>query len=66
MSSANKKCGVTFDERRHCHAGQTETDDRAGGGLFAKEWEVFVARFDKELGRFVTSTFCCEEEVPFK
>ena len=64
MKRTNNKCGVTIEERRSCSSGQTEHPEGSGGGLFARQWEVFVARFDKDLGRFVTSTFCCEEDVP--
>ncbi len=66
MKRTNIKCGVTLEDRRSCSAGSTEQPELSGSGLFARDWEVFVARFDKELGRFVTSTFCCEDEVPAK
>lgn len=56
----NRKMSFEVLRRRSVPA---ETQDRSAGKLFEKDWEVFVARFDREAGRFVTKTFCCEDAV---
>lgn len=38
-------------------------ENGSGGKLFEREWEVFVARFDKNTGKFVTGTYCCEDAI---
>lgn len=42
-----------------------ESHERRGGGLFETNWEVFVARYDKDSGRYVSGTVCCETALTY-
>ncbi len=37
--------------------------DNSGKGIFDKDWEVFVARYNKNTGKFESSTYCCEDAI---
>lgn len=43
--------------------GGCETNSQSGGGLFETDWEVFVARLDKNTGKYESNTYCCEDGI---
>ena len=50
---------MSFDELRSRRSSESEQQGRSTG-FFEREWEVFVARYDKRSGKYVTCTSCCE------
>lgn len=54
---------TSFDKLCRRILGGCESKGQSGGGLFETDWEVFVARFDKNTGTYETSTYCCEDVI---
>lgn len=54
---------TSFDKLCRRILGGCKTTAQSGGGPFETEWEVFVARFDKNTGKYETSTYCCEDAI---
>ncbi|MEQ1922572.1 MAG: hypothetical protein ABL952_08690 [Pyrinomonadaceae bacterium] len=52
-----------FDKLCRRILGGCETNSQNGGGLFETQWEVFVARLDKNTGRYESRTYCCEDAI---
>ncbi|MEO7539229.1 MAG: hypothetical protein ABIV21_04335 [Pyrinomonadaceae bacterium] len=50
----------SFEELRRKRQRMAESNERGGGGLFERDWEVFVARYDKDSGKYLSRTLCCE------
>lgn len=60
MENNDNKRGMSFEELRRLRSGQPEINEQRGGNLFETDWEVFVARYDKNTGKYDNRTFCCE------
>ncbi len=60
MENGDKNRKIKFEKLCRRIRGGCESESQSGGGLFGKDWEVFVARYDSEKGKYVSSTFCCE------
>ena len=60
MQNGNNKRGMSFEELRRQQLGHAKTDEQSGGDLFETDWEVFVAKYDKNTGKYDNRTFCCE------
>lgn len=54
---------TSFDKLCRRILGGCETNGQSGGGLFETDWEVFVARVNKNTGKYETSTYCCEDVI---
>lgn len=53
----------TFEERR-CQVRCADEHVRlADDNIFEREWEVFVAKYDRESGKYLTLTYCCEDAI---
>lgn len=54
---------TTFREKR-CQIRCADKHGRlAGENIFERDWEVFVAKLDRETGKYVTFTYCCEDAI---
>lgn len=65
MNNLDNNRDVSFEKlcRRILGGCESEGQGQGGGGLFEREWEVFVARFDRKSGKYESLTFCCEGAV---
>ncbi len=63
MNRFDNRNRMSFEEMRRRHASRSVDRSQAGGDLFENDWEVFVARFDANTGRYVSRTFCCDDAV---
>lgn len=59
MENGSNDRRLSFEEmrRRRSSTGSAER----GGALFETEWEVFVARYDRNSGRYTLATYCCDD-----
>jgi len=62
MQKQNMNRGMSFEELRRLRSGQPEKEQR-GGKLFETDWEVFVARYNENTGKYDNRTLCCEGAV---
>lgn len=54
---------MSFEEKR-CQVRCSDEHGRpADENIFEREWEVFVARYDRDAGKYVTLTYCCENAI---
>lgn len=54
---------ISFEEKR-CQVRCADEHGRpADENIFEREWEVFVARYDRDSGKYVTLTYCCEDAI---
>lgn len=60
MQNGTNNRGMSFEELRRLRSGQTEANEQRGDKLFETDWEVFVAKYDKNTGKYDNRTFCCE------
>lgn len=63
MLKQNMNRGMSFEELRRLRSGQTKPDDKRGRRLFETDWEVFVARYNENTGKYDSRTLCCDGAV---